>query len=306
VKGFSTGSTYSFELSDIATEFVSEYALGSWKTRDHYAGQILRSWLPYFDGQGVSRADAITPPMIRDFLIAEKERGLSPQSIAHRYATIRVFLNWCVAQGYVEENPALRVRRPQTPKPMVNPFPRDEIKRLVEYSGNGPGHTPTRDRAIVIILLDTGARASELLGMRYSCVDRTQRRVTLHGKGGKDRRVPLGVQAMKALTAWLRVRWEVPGNDHIWLTQRRTTLSLNSLEAMLANLGDRAGVEECRPHRFRHTAATEHYLAHHDLLAVRSMLGHEKFDTTQRYLRRLGLDYAAEAKLTTPGDWLAL
>ena len=92
--------------------------------------------------------------------------------------------------------------------------------------------------------------------------------------------------------------------DQEGLTQRRTTLSLNSLEAMLTNLGERAGVEECRPHRFRHTAATEHYLAHHDLLAVRSMLGHEKFDTTQRYLRRLGLDYAAEAKLTTPGDWL--
>jgi len=303
VKEIRPTGTPTFELWEIAHEFIADYAHSSPRTQEFYRDLVDGVFVRCMKAQEITRADAVTPTAIRDYLKTEADRGLAPQSVVHRYNTARTFLQWCVEQGYADENPVLKVRRPKLNEPTREGFARDEILRLVHYAGAGPGITPIRDRAIVIFLLDTGARASELLGLTFSDIDRQNRRVTLHGKGSKDRRVPVGAPAWKALMHWMRVRWDVPG-DKVWVTQQRTEMNYAALNAMVHNLGGRAGVRDCSPHRFRHTAATEHFRQHGNIAVVRSMLGHVKLDTTQRYLKRIGLDYAAEAGLASPSEWL--
>ncbi|OAI38564.1 hypothetical protein AYO38_09470 [bacterium SCGC AG-212-C10] len=282
--------------------FLSEYRYtGSPATFRWYEGQ-LKGLSVWCRAQGISGLGEITPTGLRLFLGDAAERGLAETTVVHRFEAARRFLDWCVEQGHLSESPMAKVRRPKAADPAVMGFTVEEARRLVAHSKNSAGWLAKRDTAIVTFLFGTGARADELLHLAEACIDWGRSRVVLHGKGKKDRRVPLGPKVALALQNYLRVRPAHPAPE-LWLTQRRTVMNYSTLNAMLKHLGDYAGVEECRPHRFRHTAATELARRTTNILLVKAYLGHSKIQTTERYLRRLGVEYG-EAAYETPDGWL--
>ncbi len=296
----------SFEPLDIIREFLSEYDYGPPGTRAFYGDMVGRAFGAYIEQTGIDHIAQASPQHVREYLHGESERGLAQWTIAQRYQSLHRFFNWCVEQGYVEENPVSKVRRPRTPRAAVEGFSREELQRMGRVLRDRPGRPAAmiaRDYAIYTVLLGTGARASELTHMSLHDIDRQNRRVTLHGKGSRDRRVPIGRTAWKALMGWLRARYRVPASA-VWLTLQRREMGYSALEIMVRHLGEFADVDHPTIHRFRHTFATEHYRTHRDIMALKTLLGHAKVETTERYLVALGVEYGTEANYQSPDEWL--
>jgi site-specific recombinase XerD len=292
-----------FELCGVIAEWLDSYRYdGSPKTLAYYHDHVERAFLTFMAPK-VKNLDDVTPQLIRDYLAHESRTGIAASTLSSRYQAPKTFFTWCEDQGYIAVSPFRRVRRPKVPRPHVVGFEPAEVKRLLSYAQQAPGWLAQRDYAVVLVLLDTGARASELLGLTEAAFDWPRHRVLLHGKGSKDRWVACGQKASRAVREYLKVR-PPSGSRQLWLTQRKSELDYGALSMMLKNLGGYAGVGECRPHRFRHTYAAEFYRRHRDIMALRNSLGHAKVETTQRYLVSLGVEYGV-AEYASPGEWLA-
>lgn len=320
-----------FEHADAIEEFLDGYRYGSPKTFANYRGHLyaVRDFLL---GHGIVDLTAITPAHIRQWLVFEANRpklvavggrncrqyreegNISPTFLEARYSHAQTFFNWCIAQDYLEISPAdkRKVRRPPVPKPMRHGFTAEETSRLIRHASEAIGWLGSRDRAIIMFLLGTGARADELLSVRLDhcrrcnngpCISKDMTRLTLHGKGDKDREARIGSRLRQSIKQYLRARPPV-ATDHLWVNQRNVPLTYGALAAMLGNLGSWAGVSDCTAHRFRHTYAAEHYRKHRDIIAVKQLLGHTKIAVTERYLASLGVNYGIEKDYASPDEWL--
>jgi integrase/recombinase XerD len=166
-------------------------------------------------------------------------------------------------------------------------------------------NNPRRDRAIVLFVLDTGCRASELCRVRERDVDMEAGRVQVTGKGAKERLVYLGRRALSAL--WLYVNEERPehaqiGDDHLFVAFDGYPTDHHTVYLLFRRLSERAEVH-ATPHQLRHSSAIEHLRAGIDLMSVQRLLGHEKLQTTQTYLTALAdEDVEQAARRTSPAD----
>jgi site-specific recombinase XerD len=323
-------------LRDIAEEWLATYYSYSPKTRTLYHSAILGSLVPALESAGIEEIDEVRPSHLNTWLGEEFARPrrrarydgdrpgfISSSSLTRLYSTARSFFRWCVASDYLVASPMEQVKAPKRPEFLRQGFTREEAQRLVRWNGyKGIRALRLRDRAIVLLLLDTGLRAAELLSLTTSSIEtrtragnvrlvgaedgskRIEHWLKVRGKGKKERYVKIGDVTHKAVMAWLRSRLPAPGSDAMFTTIQQTPLNYQALHSMLANLGEFAGVEHCYPHRFRHTAATELYLDSTNIELVRTVLGHSDVTTTGRYLRRVGTHYQ-EMDYRTPGEWLA-
>ena len=299
-----------FEPAGVVNEFLIEYAGAAPKTLRNHTSHVRDSFLRFLEEQDVGFLDEVDAPLLRRWLMAEANRRydrkghvrtVSPNYVIQRRLSVHRFLQWCVEQDYLPSNPLDRVRAPRKPQDVQSGFSRDEAKRLVRESARGWRWIGVRDRAIVTTLLGTGARADELLSLTEASLDWQRRRVKLHGKNSKERWVPMGEKVHKALRDWIKAR---PSDKHLWLTLQGNQFTYQSLSAMLKNLGKYANVENVHPHRFRHTYAAEWWTANRDLYALKNLLGHSRLQTTEIYLRSLGLEYGTGPEYKTPDSWL--
>ncbi len=306
-----------FELSDLVGDFLSDYESGPPKTLAYYRDNVGRALFNYLSGRGIDAIEDVTPQVLREWLIHEADqsydrkghvRRMSPRTVVGRHTAARRFFSWCVEQEIIPKSPMDMVRAPKAPEDAVVGFTDEEVERLIRESGKAWGWLAARDRAIVTTLLGTGARADELLRMTEDSIEWGRQgkggRITLHGKGGKIRRVPMGHTTAKAIKRYLRDRPD-PRDDALWITLRRTPMNYGALNMMLKHLGEYSGVEGVTPHRFRHTYASQWWTHHRDILALKNLLGHSRIVTTERYLRSLGHEYGTDHTYETPDNWLA-
>jgi integrase/recombinase XerD len=273
------------------------------KTIRFYA-ECLRRFLWFLEHEDYPIAlQEITPNHIRHFLIYISEcnkerwgstrpganRPLSPASI-HAFArTLRAFFRWVTKEAQLQYNPFSNVDMPKLPNQWkVEVYTEDEIARI--FSACDQGDSPfyaQRNRAIVSLLLDSGIRASELLGLEVDDIDPRQGVFTVHGKGNKDRTAVIGQFARRALWEYLthhRLKLDT-FSPALFVTHQGTPLSYDGLRHMLSNLGERGGIERLsvRCHRFRHSFAT---MAHRNGMrgsTLQEALGHTTWDVTRKF-----------------------
>jgi integrase/recombinase XerD len=294
------------ELRGVVDHFIEDkryYA--SRKTILFYEDMVRRPLLGFLEGHGVESVSAVTPPIIVAYLNQERPH-LAQATFAARFSAAKHFFNWCVEQGYAPTSPMAKMRRPRLSKEGRVAFSREEILRMVKVCEQKPGINGHRDRALLLLLLGTGARAEEVENLTVETIDWPHRQLWLNGKGDKTRPVNMGPKLAAALRTWLRERrrWGLQDGGPVFWTQRRQPMTYSAIEWFVRSLGQYAGVEKCHPHRFRHTFATEYFRQHRNLLAVQEALGHEKIETTMTYLRQLHLDYRTNLRLATPEEWL--
>ena len=160
---------------------------------------------------------------------------------------------------------------------------------------------------MLLALLDSGLRASELVSLRVKSVDLRTGLVTVISKGHKQRTVRFGAQTRKALLRYLATRPELTPDSALWVTYRkggteRGSLTLRGLEIVCRNLGEKSGVRPCHPHEFRRTFALWCLRDSIDLHSLRLLMGHSSLTVLQRYLALAGEDIERAHKLHSPVD----
>jgi integrase/recombinase XerD len=230
---------------------------------------------------------AATTEDLERWLAELRAAGLSPATIARRVASVRSLFRHLILIGAVTENPAADLDLPRRVRRLPRTLSPGEAERLIEAAA---GTTPLalRDRALVELLYGAGLRVSEAVGLDKAGVDLDQRLVRTIGKGGKERVVPVGREAVDALRRYLsrgRPHLDRRHRPELFLNAQGGALTRAGAFLILRRLGEKAGLEPDRvhPHLLRHSFATHLLEGGADLRSVQEMLGHADLSTTELY-----------------------
>ncbi|MDR1339096.1 MAG: site-specific tyrosine recombinase XerD [Prevotellaceae bacterium] len=246
----------------------------------------LRKLKEYMESRSIAPED-VTMEDLETFLADIYDRGLVQTSQMRILSGIRGFFKYMLMENLIENSPTELIENPNPRRKLPDILSAEEIDRII----NGidlslaEGH---RNRAIIEVLYGCGLRVSELVSMRISCYFPEQGFVRITGKGSKERLAPIGAQAIKAISIYLKQRNEAKikkGNeDFLFLNRRGSKLSRTMILIMVKRAAKDAGIEKIiSPHTFRHSFATHLIEGGADLRAVQEMLGHESIITTEIY-----------------------
>lgn len=230
---------------------------------------------------------AISREDIVGFLMQLKDGGLSASTIARNLAALKTFWKFLVAEQVLRENTAAVVETPRTWKNIPDVLNGTEVEKLLE-APPGKGWVGVRDRAILELMYASGLRVSEVKDLKKVSVNLEAEFVKCSGKGGKERIVPLGRAAGKAIAKYLEnARGKLSAktmDDHLFLSRLGRGLSRQSLWKMMQKYAKKAGIKKhITPHTLRHSFATHLLEGGADLRGVQEMLGHADISTTQVY-----------------------
>lgn len=214
-----------------------------------------------------------------------KEGGLSPYTIHGYVRTLKSFSSWLVEEGFTQSNVLAKLKRPKLPQPLIEILSDNEINQLVAAI-NPNCFLGARLYAIVLILLDTGIRASELCSLTLDNTYLNEGYLQVTGKGRKTRMVPFSAGTKKAILRYVTTFRPEPreGVGELILTADGTGLSYAGLLQIIRRLGKRAGVPRLHPHLFRHSFAVKYLMNGGDVMTLKLILGHTTLDVTQVYM----------------------
>lgn len=228
---------------------------------------------------------------LRAFVASEHRRGLSPKSLQRRLSACRSFYRWLLKHGRIKASPADAIRAPKAPRKLPQVLDADEASRLVEVPTDVP--LGLRDRALLELFYSSGLRLSELCALRWHDLALGDGLVTVLGKGRKQRSVPVGSHACRALKAWHEDR--KPLNDAPVFPGRNGPITPRAVQLRLRLLAQRQGLfKRVHPHLLRHSFASHVLESSGDLRGVQELLGHADIATTQIYTH---LDFQHLAKV---------
>jgi integrase/recombinase XerC len=251
-----------------------------------YRGDV-RSLLEHAARRGVVDLDDLDLAVLRSWLARLRSGGAARTTLARRGSAARAFTAWAARRGVLAADPGPALATPKGHRPLPDVLRPDEAADLVD-AVDGDEPLDLRDRLVLELLYATGVRVAELCGLDLDDVDQVRRVVRVLGKGRKERSVPYGVPAQRALDRWLtegRPRWVRPGTGPALVlgvrggrVDQRTVRAL--VHARIARLPD---LPDLGPHGLRHSAATHLLEGGADLRAVQELLGHATLSTTQIY-----------------------
>ena len=255
----------------------------------------LQQFRRFLAARRVSQLGHVDARLLRQYLAWLYEGGLARSSIARKLAAVRSCLAFLTRRGGLPRNPAREVGTPRLPKRLVSFLPVDETRVLLERpsppaAGRAPARsthaqawvTWARDTAILEMLYATGARVAELCGLDLADLDRAGGTIRVRGKGGKERIIPVGDAALRAVDAYLRACGDADGP--LFCNRRGGRLTVRSVHRIVRARSRAAGLtRRVTPHTLRHTFATHMLDAGADLRLIQDLLGHSRLSTTQRY-----------------------
>jgi integrase/recombinase XerD len=258
-------------------------------TRESYC-RDLRAFAEFLAAAGRTAVEADSR-LIRDWMASLGRAGMAPTTVARKLSAVRQFHRFLLGEGVRADDPTGVVDAPRLPRPLPRLLSEAEVNALLAAARRMTGRDGARMVALVEVFYATGLRVSELVGLPLGAIARDGRVLTVRGKGGKERMVPLSQPARDAIAAWLpfRASFSPGGKTSPWLfpSPRAAGGHLGRERAlvMLKELAAAAGIDVRRvsPHVLRHAFAS-HMLAHDaDLRSVQRMLGHADISTTQIY-----------------------
>lgn len=227
---------------------------------------------------------------LRDWMWRQSEAGASKSTLARKTSSAKAFTEYLYERGEISEDPGLRLRAPKLertlPKVASEKSLAEVFSKLIEQA-TPDNPSALRDLCAFELLYATGMRVSELAGLDQSDVDYSRRLLRVTGKGNKQRMLPYGVTAEKALNDYIRLARPKlaieTSPDALLLTSRGKRVGVRQLYSLVANQLAQTATGSAGPHTLRHSAAT-HLLDHGaDLRAVQEILGHASLATTQIY-----------------------
>ena len=256
-------------------------------TLDAYV-RDLQKLLNYYADTGIDFRH-VTLEQLDRFSGTLQDLGVQPRSVARILSGVRSFYRFLVLEKEIETDPTELLENPQIGKHLPEVLSIQEID-AIEQAIDKSKPQGIRDVAIIEMLYSCGLRISELCNLKMSELFLEEGYIRVHGKGRKERLVPIGEQAIEKLRLWFVVRVTVkakPGHeDYVFIsTKRGTKLSRITLFVYIKDYAEKAGIQKnISPHTFRHSFATHLLEGGANLRAIQAMLGHEDISTTEIYM----------------------
>jgi len=239
-----------------------------------------------------------------------QERLLSEHSVNCYVRSVRVFFSWLVSEEIIAAHPFDKVKIPKVSKKIMPTFSAPQIQLLLDAmdTGNAQGQ---RNYTIILTLLDTGLRISELLGLQLADLQLNDGVLKVLGKGNKERMIPIGKQVQRLLWHYINHCRAVPARpkgDFLFLTDDGRPLTRRWVEEIMRRKGREAGLPgiRCSPHTLRHTAAVTFLRNGGDVFALQRLLGHSNLEMTRRYCQLADTDVKKAHLTASPVDNLEL
>lgn len=232
--------------------------------------------------RGLEFPSEIDRRAILQFLEVERDRATAVRSRRRRISALRTYFRFLVVEGRVEKNPVQGIELPRDWRRLPDTVSRASIEKLIEAAATGA--TPARNRAIVELLYSSGLRVGELCGLRPGDLRLAEGFLRCIGKGSKERLVPLGEPARRAIEEYLANERPAGREDELFLSVRGRRLTRETIARFLKRAALAAGLaESITPHTLRHSFATHLLEGGAGLREVQEMLGHADIRTTEIY-----------------------
>ncbi len=245
----------------------------------------LNKFKDFLDKWGIKGPEEMKPEHVNLYMVAERERGINVNSVSRNLSAIKHFYKFLVIDGHLKKDVLADIESPKLWKRLPNVLHWQEVERLLEGPSLERPHG-LRDRAILEVMYATGARASEVTSLSMGDVNIEDGYVRCHGKGNKERIVPLGTKACGALDRYFsesRPGLNKAGREAVFLTRAGRPLRREDVWRIVKAHAKKAGIKEISPHGLRHSFATHLLERGADLRSVQEMLGHANIATTQTY-----------------------
>lgn len=248
----------------------------------------LEAYVAYLDTlEGHVTVDTADTEDIRGWIEAMMDRGNSASSICRRLSAVRSMYRYALARGLVGHDPAHIVRGPKKSRYLPQFVREDDMDRLLDSAEWGSDYISTRARTILILLYETGMRASELTSLDDSSVDFTQGEIRVTGKGNKQRAIPFGDELRTQLQQYISQRnqeWPQRADSALILNDRGRRITYEQLrKEVMMRLSAIGNLAKRSPHVLRHSFATAMLNNGADLESVQKLLGHSELSTTEIY-----------------------
>ncbi len=253
------------------------------RTEQTYA-DVLSQFLAFAREHNVTELDAVSPAFVNRYLLAVKQRPASLYTVKKHYATLRGFWSWARKQELVDADIFLRVEKPKTDTKVKPALTEEQIRRILQAC-EGRDWLRLRDRALVLVLLDTGARAQEV--HRLTVADVSHDPIILKGKHAKERVAFLSPETQLALRRYLKACPFKPTAEQPLWWGARGALTLWGILEVVEKIGKRAGITPLGCHIFRRSFATWSLRNGLDLHRLQLLMGHSSPAVTQQYLHML-------------------
>jgi site-specific recombinase XerD len=298
-----------FQLDDYLETWVDAFmmdrkAQNMAKGTLYYYGWRLKEFLSYCETREVKRITQIDPTLLREFLIVLQDKGHNPGGVHMYYRIIKAFLRWWEFEVEPEnwKNPIRKVKAPKNPVVPLNPVNVEDVRKMIDVC---PKDTffGTRDRAIMLCLLDTGMRANELCSINVEDINLITGEIhILVGKGRKSRYAFLGTKARKAIRSYLKFH---PTNiEPLWLNRDRERLEYWLLVGIMRRRAKEANVPHPALHAFRRWFALTCLRAGMDAFSLQELMGHADLQVLKRYLKQTSPDLMRAHHKASPVDSL--
>jgi site-specific recombinase XerD len=262
--------------------------------------------------------DSIDKSDIRDFIrflqmearTPRTSKPLSPATIQGYTRTLKAFFSWLKREDYVNYNLMTTIPVPRAPVKVIDTFSADQIQRLISLCQRSDG-IGYRNLSILLLLLDSGIRVSELANIELSDLKLAEGYIRIRrAKGGRERMVPIGTLTQKSLWRYVNNFRPPPltGNiTKLFLNDKGLPLTKNGIQQMLRRYGKKAGITgvRCSPHTFRHTFSENYLLNGGDIFSLQKILGHSSLASVRMYINLFALDVKKQHMRYSPVDNLA-
>jgi integrase/recombinase XerD len=254
---------------------------------------LLRVWNRFLEAKGVTLAKEVTPELIRLYLDDMRRRKLASGYVARTYGALRCFFGFLARERMIPQNPFALIAKPRMEKKLIKPLSMEQA-RLVLAGINKRTFQGQRLWTMTVLILDTGLRVSEALGLRLDQVDFQAGALRVMGKGAKERQVPFSSVAKQALWNYIARRGENPGQDLVFVSQFGQRLDRCWMQKALRRVNRKIGLQGVRlsPHTLRHTFATQYVINGGDAFSLQDILGHSTLDMVKVYVALANRDIA--------------
>ncbi len=273
----------------------------TWKSdrTEHFYRDELGLFARFLENQGVIHLNELTPETIRLYLLSLRERR-NPGGIHVAFRAIRSWLNWSWMEYEPDwKNPILKIEPPKLNNQPLPGLPEADFWRMVETCKDG--RLDIRDRAVLMILFETGIRASELIALNVGDVNINQMfTIIRHGKGDKYRITPFQVTTKRAINRMLKIRADFQDGDPLFQTDEGGRLSFWGLREIIRRRALRAGIETPGLHDFRRATGRSLNDNGMGIYDISQILGHSSTKVTERYIRLEDKKLAEKFARTSP------